>query len=990
MRTKLSLVGASLVRKLAQALTCALLLAPAAWAQQRSGIAGVVRDTSGAVLPGVTVEAASPALIEKVRTGVTDGQGLYNIVDLRPGTYTVTFTLTGFSTVRREGIELTTGFTATANTELRVGAVTETITVTGASPVVDIRNVSQQSVMTREIIDALPTGKAFSNFGGLIPGISTWTNLGGQDSGGALGNDGQMMMIHGSRTADQLLRIDGMPMGMLDGSGAPPLGTPSDGVTQETVLSTGSHAAEVETGGVYANIIPRSGSNTFSGGLFASFANDNLQWANVTAAEKAQGVAAGGIRKNTDVNPTFGGPIQRDRLWFFGSVRDRRSVRDFSLFPDTNHADWVYTPDTRNPAPDEHTNWDVSGRATWQASARHKFNVAATAANDCWCQHILGSSVGITSMNTNYSHWPNKYTQVSWTAPVTNKLLLEAAGQLGFAGWKGEPQPGAVAPAAFEQSTGIWFRARGGYLAYQDTDYGNHFARFSLSYVTGAHAFKVGTTVFPATHQSHFYSLADYDVTLLNGQPVAATYLPFPYTSQTYALKWGAFAQDQWTLKRLTVNAGLRFDSIDAHYPDYRFAATNILPARNFPGADMLRWRDLSPRLGVNYDLFGNGKTAIKASVNRYVAGETTGIRFTADPAFVTGTLTRSWNDGNRDFVPQGDPLDPAANGELGPSPNRLYGQPSFYYRSDPDYVLGGFGSRMYNWEFSTSIQHEVAPRVSVNLGYFRRIYGNFTVVNNLAVAATDYDPYCITAPRDSRLPRGGGEQICGLYDLNPSKVGQYDGYLTLAKNYGDQYQHYNSVDLTLSARLSQGVLLQGGLSTTKGVSDTCDIVAKVGGNPSTRFCHAESAYLTQVKFLGSYTLPWAFQIAATYSSVPGVGIPATATPDLGLQATYVATDAVIAPSLGRNLSSSSFATMPLLEPGTTYQDRLQQLDLRLARTFAAGRTRIKPMLDLFNLFNANTAVLVTDIYGVTGAGWLQPQQVLQGRYAKLGVQVDF
>ena len=219
------------------------------------------------------------ALIEKVRTAVTDGQGLYNIVDLRPGTYSVTVSLPGFNSVKREGIELPTGFTATINVELRVGSVAETITVSGASPVVDTRNVSQQSVMTRDVIDAIPTGRSFSNLAALIPGISTWTNLGGQDSGGALGNDGQMLIIHGSRTSDQLLRVDGMPMGMLDGAGAPPIGTPSDGATQETLLSTGSHVAEVETGGVYVNIIPRSGANTFSSGLFASLAHENLQWA---------------------------------------------------------------------------------------------------------------------------------------------------------------------------------------------------------------------------------------------------------------------------------------------------------------------------------------------------------------------------------------------------------------------------------------------------------------------------------------------------------------------------------------------------------------------------------------------------------------------------------------------------------------------------------------------------------------------------------------
>ena len=989
MRTRLTR-PLSFFGKLAMAIACVVWIATAAAAQQTSGIAGVVRDTTGAVLPGVTVEAASPALIEKVRTVVTDGQGLYNIVDLRPGTYSVTFGLPGFSSVKREGIELTTGFTATINADLQVGDVAETITVTGASPIVDVRNVSQQSVMTRDIIDAIPTGKSFSNLAALIPGISTWTNLGGQDSGGALGNDGQMLIIHGSRTSDQLVRIDGMPMGMLDGSGAPPLGTPSDGATQETLLSTGSHVAEVETGGVYVNIIPRTGSNAYHGSLFGSLANDKLQWENITDEQKAQGLAPAGIKRNTDVTPTFGGPLQRDRLWFFVSGRDRRAVRTSPLFQDTNHTDWVYVPDTSRPAPDQHLNWDVSGRATWQATERNKFNVAVTIANDCWCQHIPGSTSGVTEDATVFSHWPNRYTQVSWTSPITNKLLLEAAGQIAFAGWKGSPQPTSVGPAAIEQSTGTRFRAYslGITAGYQDTDYFNHFVRFATSYVTGAHAFKTGVTIFPARHRSYLYATADYHVQLLNGGPVQVDYLPFPFTTETSAFKTGAFVQDQWTHKRLTMNLGVRFDSIDTSYPDYHLAATNVLPARDFPGDSVLRWRDLSPRLGAAYDVFGNGRTAVKASLNRYVVGETTGTTRLLDPTFAAGgILPRSWGDANGDFIPQGDPLNPAANGEIGPSPNLLFGQPRFSVRLDPDWALGGLGSRGYNWEFSTSVQHEITPRMSVNLGYFRRIYGNFVVTDNLLVAPTDYDPYCVTAPADARLPGGGGQQICGLFDIKNAKVGQIDNLRTVSDTYGKQKEHHNSVDLTVNARLANGLLLQGGMSTLKGMTDNCDVVTKLD-NPMTRFCHAETPFLTQVKFLGSYNLPWGFQVAATYTDVPGIGFPAT--PAVGVRATYVATNAVIAPSLGRPLAASTFVTLPLIDPGTQYLDRLRQLDLRGARTFTVGRTRIKAMLDFYNALNASTVVLANDTYGTNGAAWLQPQQILQGRYIKLGVQLDF
>jgi hypothetical protein len=260
-------------------------------------------------------------------------------------------------------------------------------------------------------------------------------------------------------------------------------------------------------------------------------------------------------------------------------------------------------------------------------------------------------------------------------------------------------------------------------------------------------------------------------------------------------------------------------------------------------------------------------------------------------------------------------------------------------------------------------------------------------------VGPADFDEFCVTAPRDARLPGGGGERICGLFDLTPSKVGQTDNLRTFAKNYGDQYENHNSVDLTLDARLTQGIMLQGGLSTTKSVADNCDVVTRLD-NPSTRFCHVETPFLTQLKFHGSYALPWALQVAATYKNTPGTGIPdgvGTATTGVrGLRANFVATNADVSPSLGRPLSSSTFVTLPLIAPGERYLDRVQQLDVRLVRTFGSGRLRTKAMVDIYNLFNASTVVLVTDTYGTSGAAWLRPEQILLGRYVKFGMQMTF
>ena len=191
-------------------------------------IAGEVKDTTGAVLPGVTVEAASPALIEKVRTVVTDNQGRYQIVELRPGTYSVTFALAGFSSVRRQGIELTTGFTANVNAEMRVGSLEETITVSGASPVVDVENVRTQSVLSRDVLDAVPTGKALSGFQSLTLGARGAA----QDVGGNKGEIATAMSVHGNRSGDMQVTYDGYRLNTWHGGGRrgfPPFPDQSDG-----------------------------------------------------------------------------------------------------------------------------------------------------------------------------------------------------------------------------------------------------------------------------------------------------------------------------------------------------------------------------------------------------------------------------------------------------------------------------------------------------------------------------------------------------------------------------------------------------------------------------------------------------------------------------------------------------------------------------------------------------------------------------------------
>ena len=298
-----------------------VVLVPTA-ARAQASIAGVVKDASGAVLPGVTVEAASPALIEKTRSVVTASDGQYRIVDLRPGPYTVTFSLAGFSTVRREGLDLSGSATVTIDIDMRVGTLEETITVTGSTALVDVQSVQQQRVLSKEVIDTLPTGRTTINVAVLIPGIQLSTTFSGegQDVGGSTGEVQQTLSIHGSRGGDMRRMVDGLSM-QSQGTSVSAFAANS-GMIQEVTVDTAAGSAEQSAGGVRMNIIPREGGNTFTGSLFVTGTNEDLQSDNIDQELRDRGlISTSSVKSNWEINPAFGGPLLRDRLWFFVSGR---------------------------------------------------------------------------------------------------------------------------------------------------------------------------------------------------------------------------------------------------------------------------------------------------------------------------------------------------------------------------------------------------------------------------------------------------------------------------------------------------------------------------------------------------------------------------------------------------------------------------------------------------------------------------------------------
>jgi hypothetical protein len=329
-----------------------------------------------------------------------------------------------------------------------------------------------------------------------------------------------------------------------------------------------------------------------------------------------------------------------------------------------------------------------------------------------------------------------------------------------------------------------------------------------------------------------------------------------------------------------------------------------------------------------------------------------------------------------------GDPFNPAANGELGASQNLSFGKAINPNNFDPEYAFG-YGVRPFNWEGSFAVQHQLISRVSVNAAYFRRWFGNFEVTDNILVGPEDFTRFSLAAPNDPRLPGGGNYALADLNDLNPNKVGQNQTITTSSSNYGKQVEHWDGIDLSAQARLNGGVYLQGGVSTGKTLTDNCEILAQLPenvGTTATQFCHTETPWLTQLKFGGSYTLLWGIQVSGTLQSFQG--------PILNANATF--TNAQIAPSLGRNLSSGTTKTVALVQPNTSYGQRLNQVDVRFAKIVTMGSWRIKGMVDVFNLGNINTVTGINQTYGTTGASWKVPTSINLARLVKVGAQLDF
>jgi hypothetical protein len=925
------------LRRLVLASALGLLCAtPPAFAQVATGtVAGVIEDAGGAVLPGVSVSLSGDRLIGGTVTQVTDAAGTYRFDRLPPGSYVLKFELQGFRTVERRDIVVSASFTATVNQKLEVGALQETITVSGESPAVDVKSNLQQTVMSQAILEGVPTGRDPWSLAKIIPGVQVNT----YDVGGTQAMQQSTLRVHGSRDDDKNFAIDGTTVNWPGGGGGSTMLYYDQGMFEEVNYQTSAIPAEVMTGGIYLNMVTKGGSNRWRGDMKTFYAHRTWQSENFGDAITA-GLPGGiPITKLYDFNVAGGGPLIRNKLWINGAYRNWR-VDKLTL--------------ARNPdgsrAIDDNLIWNTSGKGNWQASNNQKLGVSW---NYNWKERFHRRDTPPNFAEDKASLWqtnPAASTQIKYTL-ARRKIVYDSTFGIMDGVTNYYYQPGTLETDIRVEDTG---RSEAFAAAERHEEAPNYRAQFDnvVSYTNsgwgGDHLIKVGSQFAQMGMNDQFWVNGDRHILFNNGASNALRLWNTPTAHNSKIRLFGIFAQDTWSRGKLTLNLGVRVDHSRGWMPEQSKPAGTFSTTRELAETDVFdSWRGVW-RTGVVYDLTGSGRTAIKASASRYAAQIGLNMVQRVHP-FQRTSGTRPWTDGNGDRLPQ--------ESELGAF-SGFPGQSSRYADANgPEWP--------YSDEFTGGIEHQLAGDVRVGATYYYRTNRMIIGSRNVLVPPSAYNEHSIAVPSP---PAGPGGTIT-FYNLQSAFNGLQDNVFTNEKVLDTTFK---GVELTASKRLRNRWQLLAG--ATFGKNDGGVLTGDLNDpNNALNFPDGiegtDSAYAFRVS--GSYVAPYDVNVSGSF--IVNDGYP--------YQSAYAVTRTVF-PSLTR-----SSQTVRLARRGDERLPDVAMIDLRISRTFRFNERRITPMLEFFNLTNADTVV---GYNANVGGSYLRPTEILSPRLLRLGISVDF
>jgi len=821
------------------------------------------------------------------------------------------------------------------------------------------------------------------------------------------------LSAHGGAPGDEAQMLDGIKVGNMQSNAGRTGYTYSPLLFAQVDVLVSGEMGDSPTLGVQTNAIPRSGSNIFSGTILANGSKPSLQSNNLTSRLQATSpdiskIEPWGLTLTSSMKAlgqaagSLGGPIVKDRLWFYaaGFASTNQSYVAGLYYP-VDPAARVRTSDLNSPAYDDQYVWDTTSRFNISLSSK----LQLTEFNEWqrkWYNHYTISGT-LSPEATPKVFWPRHFHQGTLSYTATNRLLFEGGLNYQEADDEILPRPGEYYGIPITETGGTFNgvvvppMTYGGFAGITyEPDQRIIAGKAAMNYVTGTHNVKVGMDM-QRGHRGrinpNFSNFLAYRTTnyVLNQVTVFA---PAGSYQSNLDYNVGLYAQDRWTTRRLTLSGAVRLEIQSESYEPYTTPGPSpYLPNRvpqSFAGAQVASWRDIDPRIGVSYDLFGTGKTAVKASAARGVVQEGLNTAELLNPAVAISTsVARTVTDRNLDGLPDCDLTSSLANGECGAWLTTGFGSQLPSTTQDPA-TLRGWNLRPWNWEFTASIQHELMPRMSVGLTYYRRINGGFLGTFNTADVADDFTRLPVAVPGDLRIPASG--QTLTVYDINPIlrsglPFNTTSNQITYTSNYGEQFQHWNGFDLTTSARLKRNTTAQGGLTFGKSMNDNCGVIAaapQLVGSTPVEYCHNESGWQPQLKFLATYELPWyGLRVSGNFQSLPGPGI----------QAGVIYTGAQLAPALGRPFTAGAAGqkTVNVFIPNTVFGDRLNQLDLRFARIFKIGKSTLDADFDFYNAFNSDASLTQTTAYnGTNGGAWLKPTAIIQGRIFKAGIRWDF